>query len=59
MDQRNRDLYPFPPVAVDLDKVDWDFQAEEEAVIPTISRDGHLVPYVDSEGRLTVERTDL
>ena len=59
VDRRNRDLYPFPPVAVDLEEVDWAFQAEEEAVVPTISRDGHLVPFVDYKGRLTIERTDL
>ena len=53
VDLRNRDMYPFPPVAVDLEEVDWNFQAEEEAVVPTISRDGHLSPNIDSEGRVT------
>ena len=57
--RRNEDQYPFPPVALDLEDVDWDFQAEEEAVVPTISRDGHLVPIVDSEGHLSVKLADL
>ena len=59
VDLRNTDHYPFPPVALDLEELDWDLQAEEEAVVPTSSRDGHLVPNLDAEGRVTISRADL
>ena len=51
--RRNEDLYPFSPVELELHDAHWDFRAEEEEVVPTISRNGHLVPTESYDGHLT------